>query len=107
MVEFMGLSHAYNFVQYFSKGLGAGIPRKFHATTHATVVPEGQRRREWLNAAVGFRGSAREWLRRVEIESVSPTGFEPVTFGSGGRRSIQLSYGDEIVSYGDEIANRL
>lgn len=34
---------------------------------------------------------------RQELERVSPAGVEPATFGFGGRRSIQLSYGDLLL----------
>ena len=45
-----------------------------------------------LDAAM-FSGMTQA-IGNTRFEGISPRGFEPLTFGSGGQRSIQLSYGD-------------
>src|SRR5712691_6472068 len=49
---------------------------------------------KWNHGAEDFGGN----IAKLLTELVRPIGLEPITFGSGGRRSIQLSYGRIIIS---------
>ena len=91
------------------RGADIGAVQPASETLRATPVCTGagqKRPRERKNEArpkALRRGTLRTALHRAGTdctaaeganEEVSPTGVEPVTFGFGGRRSIQLSYGD-------------
>ena len=58
----------------------------------------------WRKVVCWKAGKEKALRLSARLEKLSPTGVEPVTFGSGGQRSIQLSYGDVLEHY---IAGRV